>query len=71
MYGCEGITDAAFVHLRGLHTLYMRHCGQATLTDAALVHLVGIISLDVYGCRPAFIRAAKARGLVPQDTFEG
>jgi hypothetical protein len=64
MRGCAGITDAAFVHLRGIHTLDIMHCAQATLTEAALAHLAGIAELNVYGCRPAFVRAAKALGLV-------
>ena len=36
------LKDADFVHLRGIHTLGMRGCDQATITDAAFVHLRGI-----------------------------
>ena len=43
MGGCNQatITDAAFVHVRGLQTLYMRCCDQATITDAALCICAG------------------------------
>ena len=64
MRDCTGITNAAFVHLHGIHTLDMALCAQATLTEAALAHLAGIAELKVYGCRPAFVRAAKALGPV-------
>ena len=42
MVGCdlEIITDAAFVHLQGIHTLNMMGCNQ--ITDAAFGHLGGI-----------------------------
>ena len=39
------ITDAVFVHLRGIQTLGMIGCYQATITDAAFVHLRGIQTL--------------------------
>ena len=41
MFGCSqpGITDAAFAHLSGLHTLDMSNCSQSSITDAAFVHL--------------------------------
>jgi hypothetical protein len=44
MYGCNQatITDDAFAHLKGIHTLHMYGCNQATITDAAFVHLKGI-----------------------------
>ena len=72
MGGCTSITDAGFVHLRGIHTLNMSYCTQATLTEAALAHLLpGATRLELKKCRPAFIRAAKARGLVPKDYYEG
>ena len=40
---CTGITDAAFVHLRGLHTLDMRGC--TGITDAGIAHLRGILNM--------------------------
>jgi len=39
MAWCRGVTDAAFVHLRGIHTLDMSSCSQRTITDAAFAHL--------------------------------
>ena len=44
------ITDAAFVHLKGIHTLDMSACPQATITDAAFAHLKGIHSLNLFHC---------------------
>ena len=44
---CRSLTDAAFVHLRGIHTLDMRYCRQVTITDAAFVHMRGIHTLYV------------------------
>ena len=42
------ITDAAFVHLAGIHTLIMSCCNNTTsITDAAFAHLRGIHTLDV------------------------
>jgi hypothetical protein len=35
------ITDAAFVHLRGIHTLSMYECNQDTITGAASENLSG------------------------------
>ena len=46
MHGC--ITDAGFVHLRGIHTLDMNGCDQ--ITDAAFEHLRGIHTLEMCGC---------------------
>ena len=31
---CRQITDGAFAHLAGIHTLDMRQCKQATITAA-------------------------------------
>jgi hypothetical protein len=45
---CFDITDAAFVHLRGIHTLNMNGC--EGITDAAFVHLRGIHTLYMRGC---------------------
>ena len=41
MIGCTQatITDAAFAHLRGIHTLDMWGCSQATITDACRARL--------------------------------
>ena len=33
------ITDAAFVHLHGIHTLYMKVCNQITIADAGFFNL--------------------------------
>jgi hypothetical protein len=52
MSGCSQptITDAAFVHLKGIHTLNMSECSQLTITDSAFVHLKSIHTLDMSGC---------------------
>lgn len=39
---CNQITDAAFLNLRGIHSLNVQFCNQATITAAAFVHLRGI-----------------------------
>ena len=36
---CRQLTDAAFAHLRGLHTLLMWDCNQAAVSDAAFERL--------------------------------
>ena len=41
------VTDAAFVSLRGIHTLDMCFCYQSTITDAAFAHLAGIQRLCI------------------------
>ncbi len=46
----DTITDGAFAHLAGIHTLNMRYCNQATITDAAFAPLAGICELDVRNC---------------------
>ena len=48
--GRTDLTDAAFVHLAGIHTLDMSWCDQATITDAVLVHLEGAHRLEAFGC---------------------
>jgi hypothetical protein len=53
-----GITDAAFVHLKGIHKLDMQYCNQAGITDAAFVHLRGIHTLDIRFCNQAGITHA-------------
>ena len=52
-----GISDAAFAHLRGTHTLRIGCCTQAGITDAALAHLRGIHTLDT-SCAQAGITGA-------------
>jgi hypothetical protein len=47
---CPFVTDAAFVHLKGIHTLDMSHCNQETITDAAFKHLKGIHTLNMSHC---------------------
>ena len=48
MAQCSSVTNEAFEHLRGIHTLDMAVCYQDTITDAAFVHLSG---LNVMLCR--------------------
>lgn len=50
------ITDAAFVHLAGIHTLKM--CGQSSITDAAFMYLAGIHTLDMSNCNQVTISDA-------------
>ncbi len=47
MAHCLDVTDAAFVSLRGIHTLDMCFCYQSTITDAAFAHLAGIQRLCI------------------------
>ncbi len=58
---CYGITDAGLAHLTGIHTLSMSRCHR--ITDAGLAHLTGIRQLTMWGCAPAAVAAARARGL--------
>jgi hypothetical protein len=51
----KDLRDADFVHLRGIHTLDMSFCFQATITDGAFVHLRGIHTLDMSNCNQATI----------------
>jgi hypothetical protein len=46
------ITDGAFAHLRGIHTLNMSGCSQATLTPVGIAHLAGA-SIVCFGCHAA------------------
>ena len=55
---CRQLTDAAFEHLKGIHTLLMWGCDKVTITDAAFEHLKGIHSLDMLGCTQATITGA-------------
>ena len=50
MANCKAVTDAAFVHLRGIRVLDMTLCNQLTITDAGLAHLVGIQKLSILFC---------------------
>jgi hypothetical protein len=52
------VTDAAFAHLRGIHTLDMSGCNQSTITDAAFAHLAGIQRLSLWACSQATITDA-------------
>ena len=58
IYGNLTITDADFVHLRGIHTLNMSYCYQVTISDAAFAHLRGIHTLDISYCGQATITDA-------------
>jgi hypothetical protein len=58
MAGCRDISDAAFAHLRGIHTLDMGACDQPAVTDAAFAHLVGVQRLSIDSCAHATITDA-------------
>ena len=58
MRECIRVTDAAFVHLRGIQSLNMVYCNPSTITDAAFVHLRGIHILDMSKCNQATITDA-------------
>ena len=58
MRGCRRVTDAAFIHLRGIQILCMNNCNQVTITDAAFVHLRGIHTLGMNGCNQVTITDA-------------
>jgi hypothetical protein len=71
MRGCnqETITDTAFTHLKGIHTLNMHSCDQDTLTDAIFSYIKGVRVLDMDNCR-GIERAALAsavRNLLAQN----
>ena len=51
------------MHLRGIHTLVIEGCAQATLTGAGLAHLRGIRALGMYSSRPDLVAAARALSL--------
>ena len=71
MMQCHRDEDAAFVHLRGIHTLNMSYCNQATITDIACVHLRGILTLNMSHCnQPTITPAAIAHlvGIVSLDS---
>jgi hypothetical protein len=50
MAGCRGVTDAAFMHLHGIHPRDMSYCNQPAITDAAFAQLRGIHTLVIEGC---------------------
>ena len=62
MDGCTQatLTDGAFAHLRGVHTLDLCRCAQPTITGATLSQLRGVRALYMIGCQPALIAAACA-----------
>ena len=60
---CKDVTDAAFVHLRGIHTLVIDDCRQATITGATFAHLQGIQALGMYRCRADQLATARSLGL--------
>ena len=60
-----GITDAAFVHLKGIHTLDMSWYHQGGITDAAFAHLAGIYALNMSKCDQMTITAVRLRATVP------
>ena len=64
------ITDAAFKHLRGIHTLVMEYCSQATITGATLCFLKGASLIGMSNCSNGAIAAAQSLGL-PVLTVEG
>jgi hypothetical protein len=65
MGACAQFTDAAFVHLKGIHTLLLPDCKQPTITDAALAHLKGIKCLVLDSCSIPFteVGLANLRGI--------
>ena len=68
---CFQFTDAAFINLRGIHTLYMRYCSRPAITDAAFAHLRGIHTLVMHHCRQntitgtslSFLKGASLMGM--------
>jgi hypothetical protein len=70
MRGCKRVTNAAFVHLRGIQKLYMSGCNQVTITDVAFVNLRGIHTLDMIGCNQPTITIAALVHLVGIETLE-
>ena len=56
--GQRHLVDADFVHLKGIHTLYMWDCNQAGITDKAFENLKGIDTLDMSFCTQAGVTDA-------------
>ena len=52
MTGCDQatITDAAFAHLKGIHTLNIRDCNGSLITHAANDYLFGTTNLFYDTC---------------------
>jgi len=65
MWACDqpAISDAASVHLRGIHTLVIEYCPQATITGATFVHLQGIQAMGMRSCRDDLVATARSLGL--------
>jgi hypothetical protein len=63
LWGAAAITDAAFAHLRGIRTLELDGCSQATITGATFSSLAGIETLSLRGCSAGAAAAARALGL--------
>ena len=70
MGSCDqpAITDAAFVHLRGIRTLVIDGCTQVTITGATFSSLAGIEALCLYTCSEEVLAAARAQEL-PVPSF--
>lgn len=47
------ITDAALVHLAGIHAFHMTGCNQRAITDAAFEHLAGIFLAEHLRVQPS------------------
>ena len=65
MWTCRqpAITDAAFVHLRGVHTLVIEGCNPDTITGTTLAHLKSIHALGMYNCSDEQVATARSLGL--------
>jgi hypothetical protein len=66
----QNVTDAAFEHLAGIHTLDMSYCDREAITDAAFVHLKGIHTLNISGCNQKGITDAAFTHLAGIHTLE-
>ena len=68
MGGVNGISDAAFTHLRGVTRLLMPHCDSPRITELALDSIAGVRELDVSFCTQlpdaAFKRLAGVHTLI-------
>ena len=56
---CLSVTDAVFVHLRGIKSFSVKFCDQATITGAGFAHLRGICNLNT-SCHAVVKAAAEA-----------
>ena len=66
--GCKELTDAAFVHFKGVHTLRMRYLGSG-ISDAAFAHLSGVHTLDMRGCKSPHLTDAALAHLAGVHTL--